>query len=332
MSNSLLTIIIVALRVIIILGAGAVYFYYNASIPKALPDLPKPFDELLKFTLFNDKFLVANLEILIVLVVELIISNWEARHERNREQEEGKEKRKLDEQRRIEDDQKRNEDNHKLISVFREFQHNKFAKIKDVLKEPHLKDCAEAMFASLEDNISAYKSGFEIQGSELVLSSYVHFWDFLIQAQSKRKGSSQPPIFVKLVHACDFGIWTKHGLAEHLINQQSEFLIEGGGLLRFLVTDSSSPTDDCKAAHDLLKRRGLPVEYFKRAGKGIHDFALVEELRIALVWVPKDSYGTLASAQYTDAIKPLQEDWNRMHSWLKDQEKQQLHDSGFAAG
>ena len=330
MSDSLLTVIIVILRVIIILSAGAVYFYYNASIPK---DLPKPLDELTKFTLFNDKFLVANLEILIVLAVELIISNWEVRHERNRERKEDEEKRKLDEQRRIEDDQKRKEDTHKLISVFREFQQNKFAKIKDVLKEPHLKDCAEAMFASLEDNISAYKSGFEIQGSELVLSSYVHFWDFLIQAQSKRKGLSKPPIFVKLVHACDFGIWTKHGLAEHLINQQSEFLKEGGGLLRFLVTDSSSPTDDCKAAHDLLKRRGLPVAYFKRVStvRGIHDFALVEELRIALVWVPKDSYGTLASAQYTDAIKPLQEDWNRMHSWLKDQEKQQLHDSGFAA-
>lgn len=283
---------ILFLRIITVVIAGCIYAIYHFQFPVA-----ENLTEVQKFNLFHKKFLVAHLELLVVVVIELIISFYE-------------------------ESQQSKDNKREIISAFEKSQQNKFAGIQyNIENDSPLRKCAETILSAFERNINSHESGFEIKGSELVLFSYLDFWRFIVDEQTKRNAEHKPPLNVKLAHACDFGILTEHGLSVHLIAKQKEFLQAKGTLLRILISDTKKPEKGCLKAYELMKQEGIPVEYYHKTHARFHDFAFIEDLGMGLEWIPGDSTGAVGSARYTIEIKQLQEDWRIMSSWIDDQKQ-----------
>jgi hypothetical protein len=299
---------ILFLRISIVIIAGFVYAYYHIKHGALVEGVSgdDPIETIKKLSSFHNKFIIAHIEILIVVVIELLIYFWEAQTKAKSILASAEETLKNGKA--------------EIISVFRECQKNKFSQIKDNLNNPNLRECANAVFTTIEDNITSYENGFEVTGSELALFSYLDFWGYLKKEQERRNNTSQKPLFVALIHSCDFKIWTKHALSDDLLQAQKQFISAGGNMLRILCSDTPKPQGDCLSAFQAMQDYGIPVAYYyKSTGAGdFQDFAFAEELNIALEWVPFGATGTLKEAKYYGEIKSnFKSKWKIMQDFIQ---------------
>jgi len=197
---------------------------------------------------------------------------------------------------------------------------NNLNEIKNKIERyPHIKNFGKKIIEEYERSIDHVEHGFSLNGENLVLKSYISFWEHLLSEQKKisKEDKNYSGIKANIVHSCSFKIWTNHQFKNELLRIQKQFVDAGGKIIRILCENREKPSEECEASMMALQEHNIDIRYYniglnKTNHKFITDFLYVEKLGLTVKWEAIDRInGDIGKASYISYIdKTLMKTWS----------------------
>jgi hypothetical protein len=158
-----------------------------------------------------------------------------------------------------------------------------------------------------------YKGGIALEGEHWSLQSYIQFWQYLAEKQQNiSEHKNQNNIIVRLTHSNDINIWRTSSkpykeYAEDAYLFQKKFIKHGGIVVRVLIGEVETPTDDYKEVIAKMENIGIEVKYLPQSEvpERDFDFLFLADEEIVLKWFSGNNGRRLSKCEITDHVEDV---------------------------